>query len=141
MSAACANNNVKLLVVDDEKEIRDILVEYFGKKDFIVDTAATGQKAIEKLDSFKPNIVLLDIKLPDIDGMQVLRYILFKKMNVGVIFTTGDLGYSQDIELLGCAYDYVTKPFDMKYLNIVVLSKVILLHEENGKNVCKSESE
>ncbi|MDP8299329.1 MAG: response regulator [Candidatus Tantalella remota] len=141
MSAAYTNDTVRILIVDDDKDVRDILVKFFGKKKYEIDTASTGQEAIEKLDSFCPDIVLLDIKLPDVDGLQVLRYILFKKMDIGVIFITGDPEYDKDIELLGRAYDYITKPFDLRYLNTVVLSKVVLLYKDNGNNVCKSEAE
>ena len=119
----------KILVADDEEAIREVLQSFFTKKDYCVETAKEGREAIEKMGSFKPDILLLDLKTPDMDGEEVLRYINEKGINVGVIIITGHPDFIRDRKLLNRAYDYIVKPFDLDYLNNTVLTKVMLLSE------------
>ena len=120
----------KILVADDESEIRSILKDFFIQKNYEIDTAESGREAIDKLNTYKPNILLLDLNMPDIDGEEVLKYISENALDVGVIIITAYPDYVQDKKLLGRAYDYIVKPFDLEYLNSTVITKVTLLKEE-----------
>lgn len=117
----------KILIADDEQTIRDLLKRFFTEKKYGIDTAETGREAIEKLDSYKPDILLLDLKMPDMNGEEVLKYINDNDIKVGVIIITGHPGTVKDRKLLNRTYDYIVKPFDLDYLNSTVLTKVTLL--------------
>ncbi|MGB2630628.1 MAG: response regulator [Candidatus Omnitrophota bacterium] len=117
----------KILIADDELTVREILSKFFTEKNYKVDTAESGRDAIAKLGSFKPAILLLDLKMPDMSGEDVLKYIDEKNIRVGVIIITGHPGALKDEKLLRKTYDYMVKPFDLDYLNSTVLTKVTLL--------------
>ena len=117
----------KILVADDEDAIREVLEKFFTEKNYKVETARTGREAIEKLDSYKPDILLLDLKMPDMNGEAVLKHMDEKGIEAGVIIITGHPGTLKDKKLLDKTYDYIVKPFDLDYLNSTVLTKVMLL--------------
>ncbi|MGB2601481.1 MAG: response regulator [Candidatus Omnitrophota bacterium] len=119
----------KILVADDEESVREVLKSFFLRKEYDVETAKEGHEAIEKIDSYKPDILLLDLKMPDMDGEEVLKYIHDNDLKVGVIIITGHPDFIKDRKLLNRAYDYIVKPFDLDYLNSTVLTKVVLLSE------------
>ncbi len=120
-------HKAKILVADDESEIRGILKDFFVQKKYEVDLAESGREAIDKLNAYKPDILLLDMNMPDMDGEEVLKYIDEHDLNVGVIIITAYPDYIKDKKLLGRAYDYIIKPFDLEYLNSTVITKVTLL--------------
>ncbi len=106
----------KILVVDDERNICELLTLYLVKEGYTVETAEDGQAAVEKFRSFDPDLILLDIMLPKMDGWQVCREIR-KSSNVPIIMVSAK-GETFD-KVLGLelgADDYVTKPFDSKEL-------------------------
>ena len=72
-------NKNRILVVDDEKLISWSLAAMLNKSGYEVETAATGAEAIQKFNSFKPELVMLDICLPDVNGLEVLKK--FKSLN------------------------------------------------------------
>ncbi len=119
----------KILIVDDDKSVRDFLVRFLKIKGYeCVQTAETGQDAIEtvKKDNFK--LILLDIKLPDMDGMDILRKIKQLNNNTAVIMMTGFPEEEKAKQMIQeGAYDYIIKPFDLDYLELSVLSKIILM--------------
>ena len=117
----------KILVADDEEAVRNILSTFFSRKNYHVETAKEGRETIEKLGTYQPDILLLDLKMPDIGGEEVLKHIDENKLKVGVIIITGHPDYLEDRKLLSRTYDYIVKPFDLDYLNSTVLTKVTLL--------------
>lgn len=117
----------KILVADDEGSIRELLSEFFTGKNYKVETAKNGKGTIEKLVSYKPDILLLDLKMPDMNGEDVLKYVDSNDINVGVIIITGHPVALKEKKLLNRTYDYIVKPFDLDYLNSTVLTKVALL--------------
>jgi DNA-binding NtrC family response regulator len=117
----------RILVADDEQVVRDILKRFFTGKDYEVREAVNGRQTIDRLEEEKPDVLLLDLKMPDMDGEEVLKYIKDKGIDTGVIIITGNPGYLRDESLLASAYDYIEKPFDLDYLNTTVLTKVMLL--------------
>lgn len=102
----------KVLVVDDEPQIRSLLELYLAENDYDVLTAGDGQSALEAVDRNAPDAVVLDVMLPDMDGLEVCRLIR-KKRDIPIIYVSS-LQQSETIieglELGGD--DYVTKPFD-----------------------------
>ena len=89
--------------------------------------ASSGREAIEKLETYDPNLLLLDLHMPDMSGEEVLKHIDDNNLKVGVIIITGYPGTIKDRKLLNRTYDYIVKPFDLDYLNSTVLTKVALL--------------
>ena len=114
----------KVMVADDDKNIVELLRLYLEKEDFAVITANDGEEALAKFSPEAPDIVLLDIMMPKLDGWQVLREIR-KKSNTPIIMLTAK-GETFD-KVLGLelgADDYVVKPFDAK--EIVARIKAVL---------------
>lgn len=119
----------KILIVDDEKSIRDFLSTFLKKEGYtIVDTASTGEEAIEKIKQDSPRLVLLDIKLPEMDGLDVLRAIKKIDTRIGVVMITAfpDIKIAEEAMKIG-AFDYIVKPFDLAYLKLCVLTKLLLM--------------
>lgn len=107
---------IKVLVVEDNIKIIENILEYF-KDDLDIDWVTNGSDAISNIDAFTYDIVVLDLMLPQVDGMGVLSYISKKNLNVGVIVLTAkeELGDKLKAFSLG-ANDYLTKPFYMEEL-------------------------
>lgn len=104
----------RILIVDDEKNICELLELYLRKDGYETEKAMNGEQAIEKFTTFGPDLVLLDIMLPEMDGWQVCREIR-KMSNVPIIMVSAK-GETFD-KVLGLelgADDYITKPFDTK---------------------------
>jgi two-component system alkaline phosphatase synthesis response regulator PhoP len=105
--------NEKILVVDDEKSIVDVLSYALKKEGYLIEKAYDGQEALEKVKSFKPQIIILDLMLPVINGYDVCKRL--QDQNVGIIMLTA----KNDIvdKIIGLelgADDYLTKPFDIR---------------------------
>jgi two-component system alkaline phosphatase synthesis response regulator PhoP len=104
----------RVLVVDDEPKIIEVLKLYLEKEGFQIASAANGRQALERAASYKPDIIILDLNLPDIDGLEVCRT-LRKQSNVPIIMLTGrgeEVDRIVGLELGGD--DYVTKPFSAR---------------------------
>ena len=115
----------KLLVVDDEIEICEFLKSFFEERDFHVETALSGTQALEVLQRTQPQVVLLDVHMPGMDGMSVLRKIKAQHPSVKVIMVTA-LETQEKIEeamRLG-ADNYITKPLSLEYLEKDVREKI-----------------
>ena len=115
----------KLLVVDDEPEICDFLKSFFENRDFEVHTAQSGETALKEVDSFRPQVVLLDIKMGNVDGLVVLKKVKEKHPKTKVIMVTA-LETTDKIEegmRLG-ADNYITKPLSLEYLENDVREKI-----------------
>ena len=114
----------KIMVVDDDKNICELLRLYLEKEGYSVILCHDGQEAIAKFNALTPDMILLDIMLPSLDGWQVCREIR-KKSNVPIIMLTAK-GETFD-KVLGLelgADDYVVKPFDTK--EVVARIKAVL---------------
>lgn len=111
----------KVLVVDDEKLIRWSLKENLGKVKFEVIEAENGSDALKVFSDSLPDIVLLDINLPDMSGIEVLRAIKNVDKDVPVIIITafGNIQTAVDAMKFG-AHDFIEKPFEIEKLNIVI---------------------
>lgn len=111
----------KILVVDDEKSILDLLKVVFKKEGWRVSTCFSGPKALELIDKEDFDLLICDIKMPQISGMKILKYIKEKKPDIPVIMITAYGSIKQAVEALKAgASDYVVKPFDLDELKIIV---------------------
>jgi len=114
----------RVLVVDDEETVRNLLQRTLEEAGYGVITAADGQEALDKVSQFDVSLVLLDIKMPGLDGFQVLRLIR-KSSNVPVIMLTAvkEVTTVGDTLSLG-ADDYVRKPFRRRELLARIQAKL-----------------
>ena len=108
--------STKVLVVDDEPELTDMLTSYLEASGFNVARAATGEGGLTRLETFEPDIVVLDIGLPDIDGFEVLRRIRARTTTPVIMLTARAEEVDRVVGLTMGADDYVTKPFSPREL-------------------------
>ncbi len=103
-----------ILVVDDEDALRTVLSGELANEGYDVRTAADGDDAINELEKAPYNLVLLDIKMPRLNGFEVLKFIKEKHNNTKVVMLTGfaDLKNAIESKKLG-ADDFVSKPYDL----------------------------
>lgn len=115
-----------ILVVDDEPKLRAVLQDYLQRHGFSVQTAASGTDALNQLARCSPTMVLLDIKMPGMDGLATLKRLKAAHRDLPVIMTTGveDEALMAKALALGAA-DYLTKPFNLEYLELTLLSKML----------------
>lgn len=115
---------VQVLVVDDEPQIRVVLRAYLEREGYAVDEAATGKEALAHAAALRPDLVLLDIGLPDLDGLEVLRQLRMTS-DVYVVMVTAR---AEEVDLLvGLsvgADDYISKPFSPR--EVVARVKTVL---------------
>jgi DNA-binding response OmpR family regulator len=118
----------KILVVDDEPNISKAIKYILEKEGYEVIDAASGTEALIKIKQFKPALVLLDMMMPGLSGLETLKCIktLFKDVAVVMVTAVRDEKDAQETLTSG-AYDYITKPIDVGYLKLSVFSKMALL--------------
>lgn len=109
-------NNKKILVVDDEKPISDIIKFNLVKEGFTVITAYDGEEAVAKVKQSQPDLILLDVMLPKLDGFQVLRKIREQNATPVIMLTAKEEEVDKVLGLELGADDYITKPFGMREL-------------------------
>jgi len=111
----------QLLIVDDERLIRWSLEQTLAKGGYEVSSASTGEAALAAVREDPPDLILLDLKLPDIDGLQVLRQIkeLSPHLQVLIMTAYADVGTAVEAMKLG-AYDYLPKPIDFENLAVTI---------------------
>ena len=111
----------KILVVDDEFDIRTMLAEFLTINNFIVKTAEDGQVAFKIFDDFKPDLAIVDIKMPNVDGPSFSRKILHKNPDFPIIIITGFAGQYDINEILEIGVKKILK----KPLKFEILSETI----------------
>ncbi len=115
----------KLLVVDDEEEICDFLKSFFEDRQYLVEVAHSGVQAIEKVRSFNPSVVLLDIQMPEMDGLRALQVIKQENPKIRVIMVTAVETQEKIEESMRLGADnYITKPLSLEYLEKDVQDKL-----------------
>lgn len=117
-----------ILIIDDDKKISELLERFLILKQYKVTTAYSGKEGLREFQNDKPQLVLLDINMPEMDGVETLKEMKKLDPQIGIIMITGIM--EEDIAKscldLG-ASDYITKPFDWNYLEVSVLSKIFPL--------------
>ncbi|MCM8760985.1 MAG: response regulator [Candidatus Omnitrophica bacterium] len=104
----------KILVIDDEKEISDMLTDFLSPRGYNVISAANGEEGLKKFDSEAPNIVICDIKMPVKDGFQFLKELRDSRKWVPVIILTALTEPASILKGYDLQADYyITKPIDL----------------------------
>ena len=113
----------KLLVVDDEEDIRDLLYSFLKATGYQVITASSGEQAIELAKSEKPNAILLDVKMPGVNGIETCRRLRAEQQTrfIPVIMATGFGTTNTEATEVG-ADDIIYKPFNLSDLAVRVKS-------------------
>ncbi|HXX64552.1 MAG TPA: response regulator, partial [Bacteroidota bacterium] len=105
--------STKVLIADDEERIRSILAAVLGGEGYQVETACDGIEALERAMTFRPGILIVDLQMPRMDGIETIRH--FKErfpQTVAIILTAHGSIQSAVQAIKEGAYDYLTKPFD-----------------------------
>jgi len=112
---------MSVLIVDDEEMMHELLERILSKEGFEVDKASSGKEALDKLETKKVDLIISDIKMPGMDGLELLKAVRSKYPDISVIMMTafGDTYTVKDALLLG-ADEYVTKPFKSHEITLVV---------------------
>jgi DNA-binding response OmpR family regulator len=107
----------RLLYVDDEESLRMLVQSHLSLEGFDVQTASSGHKAVAVLQKQQFDLILLDLRMPDGDGFEVLRFLTDRGIHTPVIVLTGvdDVSIASECVKLGAA-DYLTKPYNFHEL-------------------------
>jgi two-component system OmpR family response regulator len=131
---AMAEAGPRILVVDDEPNITELVAMALRYEGFTVSTAAAGREALAKVGSWKPALVILDVMLPDLDGLEVLRRLGGNGRRPPVIFLTARDATEDKVHGLTLGGDdYVTKPFSVEEL----VARVRAVLRRNGIDTAK----
>jgi len=107
----------RILVVDDEPDAVELLQEFLTAKGYDVITASDGEEALRQVKEHRPHLILLDVRMPKLNGMEVLKRVREIDHEVGVIMVTAVNEEETGREALKMgAFDYITKPLDLQYL-------------------------
>ena len=121
----------KILAVDDEQNILELVKLYLTKEGYQVETVALGNEALTKLSQINPDLVILDLMLPDMDGFEVCRQIRSKSKVPILMLTARREDVDKIVGLEMGADDYLTKPFNPREL--IARIKAILRRYQNGQ--------
>ncbi|NLB18826.1 MAG: response regulator transcription factor [Syntrophomonadaceae bacterium] len=108
--------SIKILIAEDDSKIANLIRMYLERETFEVIIASNGYEAIQLFDDAKPDLIILDIMMPGIDGLEVLKSIRRNHMTPVIILTARDDEWDKIIGLEVGADDYVTKPFSPREL-------------------------
>jgi DNA-binding response OmpR family regulator len=124
----------RLLVVEDDHDISNMLSIYFSGLGYDVDIAPRGEVALDKTRQLMPHLIILDIMLPDIDGYEVCRRLRIntRTSHIPIIFLTQKDERSDKLQGLELgADDYITKPFDIEELRLRVQNAIARAERES----------
>jgi two-component system, OmpR family, response regulator len=125
MAMSSLEDKVRILVVDDEPSITDAVATSLRYEGYAVDVADTGRTALTKAQDSRPDLILLDVMLPDLDGIEVTRRLRAEGYRVPIIFLTARDGLEDKLTGLTVGGDdYITKPFALA--EIIARVRVIL---------------
>jgi two-component system OmpR family response regulator len=114
---APGGDRVRVLVVDDEANITDLVATALRYEGFDVSTAGDGRSALALVESFRPHVIVLDVMLPDLDGFEVQRKLVERGQRAPVLFLTARDATEDKVHGLTIGGDdYVTKPFSLEEL-------------------------
>ncbi len=118
----------RVLVVDDDSHVCEMLDRFLSQRGFDVQTAADGEEALRSVPTYHPDVVLLDIRMPKVDGIQALEKNVEGGFDCGVIMISGeaDLDVAKNTLTMGAA-DFIYKPFDLDYLETSLLAKLLAM--------------
>jgi DNA-binding NtrC family response regulator len=131
---------IRVLAVDDDPNVTWILSDTLGEGQFIVETCNDGHAAIAKLDDFLPDVCLLDIKMPGMDGIELLAHVKKKDPTISVIMISGHADTPIVVQAVkGGADDFLVKPFDVEMVELCI--QKVLEKKDLRQRVKKLENE
>ena len=142
-------SNIKILIVDDEQIMRESLAGWLERDGNLVATAASGEEALKKLSKSRFDILLVDIKMEGMSGLDVLRKVKESDPDVAIVMITAYGSIATAIEAMkNGAVDYLLKPFDPNVLGVLIdkitehqaQAREILYHREQYKDRARFES-
>src|SRR5436190_1905714 len=111
----------KILIIDDEKSIRSTLREILEYENYYVEEAAEGSEGLMKADKEKFDIILCDIKMPKMDGIEVLEKLHEKNSDIPVVMISGHGNIDTAVEAIKKgAFDFISKPLDLNRMLITM---------------------
>jgi DNA-binding NtrC family response regulator len=111
----------RILIIDDEEVMRDTLSDWLGKEGYRIETAITSEEALEKIEEKEYNIVIVDLKLPGMDGIQFLEELKKRKKEIPTVMITAYASIETAVlSMKKGAYDYLAKPFNLEELSLIV---------------------
>ncbi|ROL57395.1 response regulator [Bacteroidetes/Chlorobi group bacterium Naka2016] len=116
------NSKIKILVIDDEQIVLDSIKRLLKKdENYIIETALSAAEGLAKIDEFKPNVILTDLMMPEIDGLELLKKVKEKDEKIFVIMITGYATINSALQAMQLgAFDYIAKPFTREELRRVI---------------------
>jgi putative two-component system response regulator len=133
----------KILIADDSASVRDMITKYFGEKGFEVITASNGAEAVEKEESARPDLVILDVEMPMMNGFEACKLIRGKRRGIDyipIVFLSGMI--EEGLVIMGLqlgADDYIRKPFEalevLSRINNLIKMKNFIAQLESQENV------
>ena len=127
----------RLLVVDDEPSLQDIVATSMRFLGYQVSTAGTGRDAVQAAADERPDLIILDVMLPDFDGLEVMRRMRAAGVDAGVVFLSArDTPADKIAGLTAGGDDYVTKPFGLEELAARVSAVLRRVRPDDGEQRC-----
>jgi DNA-binding NtrC family response regulator len=127
-------SSTKILIVDDELILRESLAGWLQRDGHAVDTASSGEEALEKLKEARFDIMLVDIKMEGISGLDVLQHVKENDPDVAIVMITAYGSIPTAIEAMkNGAYDYMLKPFDPNELGVLI--DKIIKHQDQEREM------
>ena len=123
----------RILLIEDDPALRKLLKEALPESIFLIDTAETGREGLEVIVKRKPDLILLDWNLPDLNGFEVCKYIKHNKdcAHIPIIMVTAYAELNRKVSALDVgADDYITKPFEIEEL--IARIKAVLRRRQGG---------
>lgn len=122
------NSRPEILVVDDDVRVRDMLMKFLESKGYAVCAAKSGEEALRGVESSRPQMILLDVKMPKMNGVEVLQAVRKINARVPIMMITGqnDIETVRECLRLG-AFDYMLKPLNFEYLETSVWGKLLTI--------------
>ncbi len=118
----------RVLVVDDDPKAVEMLTEFLTTKGYEVLTASNGDEALSRVKEERPHLILLDVCMPKMDGLEVLRRVREIDHEAGIIMVTAVHEEETGRKALTMgAFDYITKPLDLQYLERSLWTKILLM--------------
>ena len=130
----------KILIVDDEPSNRNILKQELAHRGYNVDTANNGFDALKKVESWRPDLIILDYMMPDLSGLDVLRELRKREDDTPVIMITAYGTVDRAVEAMKeGAYDFITRPFEPDHIALVVQKALERQRLKRGVEVLSEE--
>ena len=130
----------KVLLVDDEKEFTETLAERMTARGLEVDIAANGAEALKKIKEKTYDVILLDLIMPEMDGIESMKKLLGENPDLQIVLLTGHATLEKGVEAVKMgAQDFIEKPADIKKLMGLIekarANKMLLVEKQNKKKI------